>query len=58
MAEYIFLPSGCRVSSAATLGAPLYAPAEDGKEPRRAPRRKAAAPKGGPEPPAEGRRKE
>lgn len=57
MAEYIFLPSGCRVSSAAPLGAPLYAPAEDEKRPRRALRRKAVAPKGGPEAPAEGRRK-
>lgn len=57
MAEYIFLPSGCRVSSEAPLGAPLYAPAEDEKRPRRAPRRKAAAPKGGAEASSEGRRK-
>lgn len=50
MAEYVFVPTGTRVSSTTELGAPLFRPvdARDArpKEPRKAPARRRAKPKG------------
>mgnify|MGYP006926039492 CR=1 FL=1 len=50
MAEYVFVPTGARVSSPTELGAPLFRPAapapERPKEPRKAPARRRAKPKG------------
>lgn len=50
MGEYVFVPTGARVSSSSELGAPLFRPADGEparpKEPKKAPARRRAKPRG------------